>query len=29
MPDFGLLLLQMPNFAQAALGGYQAGQAIG
>lgn len=27
MPDFGLL--QMPNFAQAALGGYQAGQAIG
>lgn len=27
MPDFSLL--QMPNFAQAALGGYQAGQAIG
>lgn len=27
MPDFGVL--QMPNFVQAALGGYQAGQAIG
>ncbi|MBI0477505.1 hypothetical protein D9601_19400 [Sphingomonas sp. MA1305] len=27
MPDFGLL--QMPNFAQAALGGYQAGVGIG
>ena len=26
MPDFSLL--QMPNFAQAALGGYQAGQAV-